>query len=246
MTIMNYDWNVKKNLNLCLTWIYYANKNLSILDTVYIFSEKKLHEKIYQKLENTNCIFKSVICPSAEETSKIHFNPHHSLPIHNNNFWYKLYVTCKTNFPFLFVDCDAFILDDISELQEIFSNTRNSVFFIDHEPDIPEQTIMFPPFINSGVYIMNDPMHKIYNFDKIFAYAKSIGFFPVFENGINIPGTDQAIIKSYLDHLNYNYRHPKFDNKYNASSCAVDKSRKRNYKIIHYWGDQKNSIEFIL
>jgi hypothetical protein len=245
LTIMNYDWSKEKNLKLCLTWIYHAKKYLSQLDTIYIYSEKKLHNDLYGAFSDSIPTFKSVVYPYPEHTLTTHFSPQHHSPVSNHNFWYKLYVTCHTDFSFLFIDCDALIVDKICELEDIFSNTIDSVFFIDHESNIPKQTDRFPPFINSGVYAMNDPDHKIYNFKRILEYAKNIGFFPTFKDGRCIPGTDQAIIKSYFDHINYDYHHPILNNRYNASSCMIDKSKKNYYKIIHYWGSQREGFPYI-
>lgn len=245
VTVMNYDWTVPQHVSLCDTWIYYADKFLTELDTVYIYSAKTLPKKLYLRFLDCRCVFKSIICPGYESNIRPHFSPQHIAPISNHNFWYKLYVACHTDFPFLFIDCDALIVDKINELEQVFTDTTNSIFFIDHETNIPKQTDMCPPFINSGVYIMNDPTHKIYNFRHILNHAKSIGFFPTFKNGNNIPGTDQAIIKSYLDHLKYDYHHPILDNRYNASANMVDISRKNYYKIIHYWGSQKEGFPYL-
>jgi len=246
VTIMNYDWSIENNFSLCYTWIYYANKFLSKLDTVYIYSEKPLCSIFYEQFANSNCTFKSVVVPRCKINIIAHFSPQHTTPISNHNFFYKLYTTCSIPFPFLFIDCDALIVNKIDELENIFYTTKNQVFFIDHETNIPKQTSNLPLFINSGVFIMNDPFHKIYNWEKIIDYSQKIGFFPIFkENGLNIPGTDQAIIKSYLDNKKYNYRHPDFDNRYNATHCMIDNSKIDYYKIIHYWGTQKEKFPYI-
>jgi hypothetical protein len=243
---MNYDWDKSDNVNLCLTWMKYAQKALSKLDTIYIYSKHKLHPLLYKAFNDGECVFKSVIRPYCIDQPTVYFTPQHTSPISRHNFWYKLHTTTHINFPFLFMDCDALIVDSIDELNNIFQTTRDCVFFIDHETDIPNQTNMSPPFINSGVYIMNDPEHKIYNWDKIKQHAETIGYFPKFkENNKNIPGTDQAMIKSYLDAYSYNYKHPEFDIRYNTSSSMVDKNKQNYYKIIHYWGSQKQQFPYL-
>ena len=102
LTIMNYDWSKEKNLKLCLTWIYHAKKYLSQLDTIYIYSEKKLHNDLYGAFSDSIPTFKSVVYPYPEHTLTTHFSPQHHSPVSNHNFWYKLYVTCHTDFSFLF------------------------------------------------------------------------------------------------------------------------------------------------
>lgn len=158
VTIMNYDWNKKNNKKLCSIWINQAKLWLSKFDTVYIYSEKRLHNSLIKLIEKSDtCSFKSVISEQFKPEKPIHFAVTNPTIFSNHNFLFKLYVTCNINFPYLFLDSDAFIIDSLEDLKEIFDQTKHSVFFIDHETNIPKETEWFEPFINSGVFLMNDP-----------------------------------------------------------------------------------------
>jgi hypothetical protein len=105
---------------------------------------------------------------------------------------------------------------------------------------------------------MNDPKHLIYNWDKIYRFAMSINFIPRFHNSNQIiPGTDQSIIKSYLDHIKYDYSHKNFTidhntagsminewyrNKENKLQTTLKNDPSTTCKIVHYWGKNKNIL----
>ena len=108
------------------------------------------------------------------------------------------------------------------------------------------------------LFIMNDPKHLIYNWDKIYKFAMSINFIPRFHNSNQvIPGTDQSIIKGYLDHIKYDYSHKNFTIDYNTVGSMINEwyRNKENKlqttlkndpsticKIVHYWGKNKNML----
>jgi hypothetical protein len=162
------------------------------------------------------------------------------------NFTYKLYIACQLDFPFVFIDADALIVGNLGDLEVALEDMPAA--FVDHENDIEGHTEMFPPFINSGVFLVNDPHKKILNWDRIFDHAVRCGFsFHFKENNRRIPGTDQALIKSYFDSIGYAYRHEGFGLEYNT--CArgltwkkdhlgwvVKNSKEEIVKIAHYWG----------
>jgi hypothetical protein len=166
-----------------------------------------------------------------------------------------LYTTCNISFPYLFLDSDAFIIDSLEELKDVFDQTQDSIFFIDHETNIPKETEWFEPFINSGVFLMNDPEHFIYNWEQIYKFAEKKNFTCKFNNiSITIPGSDQSIIKGYFDHIGYDYRHKNFGIEYNTSGVMINNwfinklgkyqtTLKNNdsklCKIVHYWGKNK-------
>lgn len=259
VTIMNYDWSKKQSLDLCYTWIKQCKIWLSKYDTVYVYSLEPLPDGLKKSiLSSDTCVFKSVIVKKFAHTESIHFGCEAHMVISNHNFLFKLYNTTQINFPFLFMDCDAFIVGSIDKLNSIFETTKDQVFFLDHEPNIPTETSFLPPFINSGVFIMNDPKHLIYNWDKIYRFAMSINFIPRFHNSNQvIPGTDQSIIKSYLDHIKYDYSHKNFTidhntagsminewyrNKENKLQTTLKNDPSTTCKIVHYWGKNKNML----
>lgn len=262
VTIMNYNWSEKKYIDMCYSWIYQAKLWLSKFDTIFICSEHTIPKKISNYFLSVGAPIKFMIMPRFKTNECLHFGVGNIDPVSNHNFLFKLYNTTNINFPYLFIDADAFIIDYIDELRHIFESSKDSVFFIDHETNIPRETDFLPRFINSGVFIMNDPNHTVYNWKKIYEYAKRINFTPKFSNGIVIPGTDQAIIKSYLDYIKYDYVHQDFGTEYNVSSVMAneweqDLNSNRKYttlknnpnkkcKIIHYWGKNKNIPDNLL
>jgi hypothetical protein len=152
----------------------------------------------------------------------------------------------------LFLDSDAFIIDFLEDLNELFFNTQNCVFFIDHENNIPNETERFEPFINSGVFLMNDPEHFIYNWKQIYTFAEKKNFTCTFNSTPNIiiPGSDQAILKKYFNYIGYDYRHKNFGIEYNTSGSMIDSwfgnnqailknDKTKICKIVHYWGNNK-------
>jgi len=261
VTIMNYDWSNKHDLSLCSIWINQAKIWLTKFDTVYIFSEKRLHSSLIKLINKSDtCFFKSVISEQFKPEKSIHFAVTNPTIFSNHNFLFKLYNTCKINFPYLFLDSDAFIIDSLEELREIFKQTENSVFFTDHETNIKNETEWFEPFINSGVFLMNDPEHLIYNWEQIYRFSLEKNFICRFNNlpDLIIPGSDQAIIKGYFDHIGYDYHHKSFGIEYNTSGSMigdwfVNKSNKNQTtlkndkskicKIVHYWGKNKPGKE---
>lgn len=258
VTIMNYNWNNINNINLCSVWINQAKLWLNKFDTVFIYSKQTLPKKLLALIDQSynTCLFKVVINPplNMREVS-IHFGADHIKPISNHNFLFKLYVTSNISFPYLFIDADAFIVDHLQDLDNIFKNDHNRVFFIDHERNIPGETNMLESFINSGVFLMNDPEHLIYNWGSIIRFAKDTNFTCRFnKDSIIIPGTDQAIIKGYLDHIKYYYHHKNFGIEYNTYSAMINDWHRNKQglwqttlknnpnqicKIVHYWGKNK-------
>lgn len=257
VTIMNYDWKNKKNIELCSIWIKQAKIWLTKFDTVFIYAQNAIDKSLINLINSSpnTCSFRVVIRPKLVTETNIKFGVDHILPLSNHNFLFKLYATTNISFPYLFLDADAIIVNSLQDLEEIFETTINSVFFIDHENNIPSETDFLPPFINSGVFIMNDPEHYIYNWRQIFEFAYMKNFVCRFNNSITIiPGTDQAVLKSYFDYIGYDYHHKKFNIEYNTYSAMINKwfrdkdgrwqNTLKNHpsqicKIIHYWGKYK-------
>ena len=257
VTIMNYNWNNINHINLCSIWINQAKLWLSKFDTVYIYSEQRLHKSLVTLINKSDtCSFKNIIVEPFYPKTPIHFGILNAKLFSNHNFVFKLYNTCNINFPYLFLDSDAFIVDSLEELREIFDQTQDSVYFIDHETNIPKETEWFEPFINSGVFLMNDPEHLVYNWEQIYKFSESTNFtcrFNRFPN-IIIPGSDQSMIKGYFEYIGYDYHHKNFGIEYNTSGSMIGNwfvnesgknqttlknDNKKICKIVHYWGKNK-------
>ena len=257
VTIMNYNWNNINNINLCSIWINQAKLWLSKFDTVYIYSKERLHESLIRLINNSDtCSFKNVIVESFYPKTPIHFGILNLKSFSNHNFVFKLYNTCNINFPYLFLDSDAFIIDSLEKLKKVFNQTQDRVFFIDHETNIPNETEWFEPFINSGVFLMNDPEHLVYNWEQIYRFSEKTNFTCSFNNlpNITIPGSDQSMIKGYFEYIGYDYHHKNFGIEYNTSGSMIGNwfvnesgknqttlknDNKKICKIVHYWGKNK-------
>jgi len=246
VTVMNYDMRLKNYLAMCCNWIKQARIHLSRSDSCFIFLNKPPHP-ILKSFVGQDPRFR--FCLREGFGEKNVFFPLCGVHGDGRNFTYKLHTACSLDFPFLFVDADTIILDSLQELEPLFDEMP--AIFMDHEPDIKGHTDKFPPFINSGVFMVNDPSKIVMNWDKILDHALRCGFNLRFKgDGRQIPGTDQAVIKSYFDSIRYEYRHEKFGINYNtcAESVSIFKkssgwiaknSKGEAVKIVHYWGPFK-------
>jgi hypothetical protein len=193
---MNYDWRNSSNVRLCSIRIKQAKIWLTKFDTVYIYSKQRLHESLIKLTEiSDTCSFKNIIVEPFHPQTPIHFGVTNNEIFSNHNFLFKLHTTCNIYFPYLFLDADALIVDSLENLDDLFLNTRDSVFFIDHETNIPNETVFFDPFINSGVFLMNDPEHLIYNWKQIYKFSEKTNF------KCKFPGSDQSMLKQYFEYI---------------------------------------------
>ena len=246
--MMNYDMSVKNYLVMCCNWIRQAKTHLSRGDSCFIFLNKPPHP-ILKSFVGQDSRFRFCLREGFREKD-FYFSTGNGNNDDGRNFTYKLHIACGLDFPFIFIDADAIIFDSLQELEPLFDEMPT--IFIDHEPDIKGSTDKFPLFINSGVFMVNDPSKVVMNWDKILDHALRCGLNPRFKrDGRRISGTDQAVIKSYFDYIRYDYRHEKFGIHYNT--CAEGVSIKKNeggrwtaknskgdpVKIVHYWGGFK-------
>jgi len=245
VTIMNYDWSSKNHCAMCYAWIKQAQIWLEKKDLCVIFSKKPLPKFLIKLMEqSTSCRFKSCVRDGFDQPFVLPANALIEKRSSLENISYKLYIACNINFPFIFIDSDAFIVGSLSEVKNIFDSDRKAVF-IDHETDLKE-TKYFPLFINSGFFVNNDIEKSILNWYNLYDYAKKCGFVFKFKNGKVIPGTDQSLLKSYLDHIGYQYDSEIIDIKYNSFAGSVTKTKKvdnlwkcykdeTEIKVIHFW-----------
>lgn len=244
VTVMNYNWSDKNYLALCYLWIQQAELHLTKEDNCIIFSHEPLPKILLDKMKlSSTCNFKNCIYKGFDK--KIAF-PAGSFKSRGSNFTYKFSTICSITFPFIFIDADAILVSPIEKIRQVSTNQKQPIICIDHEKEEIINTAEYPSFINSGVLLVNDPGQKFINWKKIYEHGIKKRFIFYFRNSQQIiPGTDQAILKSYLDSINYNYTHPEIDSSYNA--CALDVELVKNndkweaYKnnnqihIVHYW-----------
>lgn len=248
ITIMNYDWSNKNYSAMCYAWIKQVQKWLTKNDTCIIFSKKNLPNYIINLIKSSEtCKFKICVRDGFEKKIIIPCSIICDKYL-KENISYKLYIICSISFPFVFLDSDAFLVGSLDKIEKILRSNQELVF-IDHENNL-EETKNLPPFINSGFFIKNDKKNII-NWEKLYNYAKKNDFNFYFKNKKIIPGTDQSLIKSYLDYINYDYHNNEIDTRYNTYAGSVSRIEKNKeglwkaykdeleIKVIHYWSNLK-------
>ena len=248
ITIMNYRFDDSQinELKLCLLWINQAKIWLKPTDNVFIYTSKKLPKILTDEfLPN----FKECISYGSPNLAP-------SVPKEfGEMIWYKLYILCHFPYKALFLDADAIIMDDISELEKIKLTEENPILMIDHEIDIRTHTDKKPPTINSGVVLFENLSKTKFSWENLIKFANIIGYIYRYKNSKEfIPGNDQALLQAYCEHIGYDYRHPIFDIRYNTCSKKISyiyKDSKKRIKcksiddlskdvsINHYWGPFK-------
>ena len=244
---MNYDMSKINSLAMCCNWVRQAKAHLHRGDSCFIFSKNRPHP-ILKYFVGNDPRFRFCVREGFQDTRGIFF-PLCGSHGEGENLTYKLHIACGLDFPFIFMDADTIIIDSLQELEPLFDEMP--AIFVDHELDIKGHTDTFPPFINSGVFMVNDPYKSIMNWDRMLEHAFKCGFHCRFKgNGRHISGTDQSVIKSYFDSIGYGYKHEKFGIHYNTCAEGVKISRNSSgwfaknskgerVKIVHYWGPFK-------
>lgn len=250
---MNYDWNYVCNIAMCFSWVKQANDWLDSRDKVIINSDKDLPK-----------IIKEYICSPKAKIEFI-FNEYVKKPKYNKmreialtfaghpvddmhlSFYEKLFILDNLKDPYIFIDADAFITNDLEPLR-LALRSNKPFLFADHESDIKGHTDVYPLFPNSGVFAVNDPKKEFFNIDKIFEYGKSINFKYLFPGTLKcVPGFDQCLLFKYCLHNDYDYHSPHLTSNQNA--CAIrteyyknedrwsarDKITKKDVTISHHW-----------
>jgi lipopolysaccharide biosynthesis glycosyltransferase len=248
ITIMDYRFDESQinELKLCLLWIKQAKLWLRPTDNVFIYTSKKLPKILIDEfLPNfKECI--SIGSPNLEPSCPKEFS---------EMIWYKLYILCHFPYDALFLDADAIIMNDISELEKIKLTNKHPIFMIDHETDIKTHTDKKPLTINSGVVLFKNLSQTKFSWKNLIEFGNRIGYIYRYKNSNEIiPGNDQALLQSYCEHIGYDYRHAIFDIRYNTCSKKISyiyKDSKKRIKcksiddlskdvsINHYWGPFK-------
>jgi lipopolysaccharide biosynthesis glycosyltransferase len=215
ITIMNYRFEDSQinELKLCLLWIKQAKLWLKPTDNVFIYTSKKLPKALTDEfLPNfKECI--SYGSPNLEPSAPKEYV---------EMIWYKLYILCTFPYKALFLDADAIIMDDISELEEIKLGDKYPIFMIDHEKDIKTHTDTKPPTINSGVVLFENLSATKFSWKNLIEFANKIGYVYRYKNSDKItPGNDQALLQAYCNNIEYDYYHPIFNIRYNTCSNKI-------------------------
>ena len=239
ITIFNYPDQENYNL-MCQYWVEltakYCNSN-----KVEIFTSdpNSIHSTIISKIDALSN-FKLV---------KKEFSPHifniPNIPLTNksrHNIFFKLYNLCQETEPFIFIDADAYLLQNVDYL--VKRSIEKPIIFINHQKIKGHTDTINIDFLNSGVIVCSNP--SILNFNSITNVNKFSKFY-------NVPGTDQCLLFNYLTNINYDYVHPEIGKEWNACARYVETSIQDNKMqsitknlmeidennkqvgIIHYW-----------
>jgi hypothetical protein len=251
VTLMNYDWSCKNNISLCLSWVKQANDWLNPKDKVIIMSEKDLPTIIKEFISKSRIEFSFNIYVKQPKHYVIIQNilKNSGLILDNRHvsFYEKLFILDNIDYPYVFIDADAFITNDLKPLRLAFKSGQ-PLILSDHERDIKGHTDAYPPFPNSGVMVVNDPEKKFFNIDHILSYGQSTNFRYFFPGTFKqIPGFDQSLIFLYCLTNNYDYHSPYLTPNQNACAIRVeyylngnkwsarDKFTKEDITISHHW-----------
>lgn len=148
-----------------------------------------------------------------------------------HNVGFKLYNLCLEKEPYIFIDADAIIMTDLTD---VVKYSKDKPFISVNHQTIPRHTDKFKfKFMNTGFFVVSDPsfmeFKKIYSSNKVF----------------KCPGTDQYLLNNYCRSINYDYTHPNIHYGYN--SCGGYKKvkngkiysrgipEKHEIYILHYW-----------
>ena len=192
VSIMNYPDRIQENI-MCAIWMNKVRENFPKNTKVEVFYKDKISDFLIKVSNSLNI---SLVKKSKSKDIDFSRHPDFIKADHNVNF--KLYNLCKINEPFIFIDADAFILNNANNLIE---GLKEKDFIAVNHQNIPGQTDMLKEHVlNSGVMIVSN--YKLFNWDNF----KKILFR---DQRFVYPGTDQSLINSLVKEINLNYTHNK-------------------------------------
>lgn len=216
ITIFNFPDEDNYN-KLCHWWIKQALINSDIpIEIWYYDSINHLHyiPEIWDKR------FKMIQKPMLDISEKLH--PALVSDKSKHNVGFKLYNLCNETQPFIFVDADAIIFENLNALIE--ASKRKSFIAVDHQ-DIAGHTSHIPiKFLNSGLQVCSSP--ELLNLDDIIHYQN-------LHHKYLVPGTDQSMLWTYFKHIEYDYTDEEIDWRWNNCAGFCDDFEK--ICINHYW-----------
>ncbi|MBA4190741.1 MAG: hypothetical protein C0467_22375 [Planctomycetaceae bacterium] len=170
------------------------------------------------------------------------------------NLRFKLANLASLDFPFLYLDADTLILDDLNYL---WSRRHAKPWIgIDHQWIPNDRRTHRSPFLNSGVQLVSDP--SFYDLAAILAVQNSVA--PLHraaeftkDQMFACPGVDQAILFRYFREVNYDYLHPEIGSAWNSCAGVTEvthdgmkwRGRTRglaedhDVHLLHYWSPFK-------
>jgi lipopolysaccharide biosynthesis glycosyltransferase len=170
------------------------------------------------------------------------------------NLRFKLPNLASLTFPFLFLDADMYVLDDLNYLWQ--RRSAKPWIAIDHQRIPIDPRTHRSPFLNSGLQLVSDP--NFYDLDAILAVQNAAMPLSKFREVRKVdmfsgPGHDQAVLHRYLTTIGYDYTHPEIGTRWNSCAGITDVCREGdNWKahtrtltdnhdvsILHYWDQFK-------
>jgi hypothetical protein len=170
------------------------------------------------------------------------------------NLRFKLPNLAALDYPFLYLDADTFVLDDLNYLWD--RRHDKPWTGINHQWVPADSRTHRLPFLNSGLQLVSDP--AFYDLRAILAAQDAVA--PLSRYGeisksamFPCPGSDQAVLFRYFQSIGYDYTHSAIGPGWN--SCAgVTKSQQagprwiartdglsadHDVHILHYWSQFK-------
>ncbi|MCE9563133.1 MAG: hypothetical protein K8U57_13905 [Planctomycetes bacterium] len=170
------------------------------------------------------------------------------------NLRFKLANLASLDFPFLYLDADTVVIDDLNYL---WSRRHAKPWVgIDHQWIPSDPRTHRPPFLNSGVQLVSDP--AFYDLDAILAVQNSVA--PLSraaeftkDQMFACPGADQAVLFRYFRGIDYDYRHLEIGPAWNSFAGVTHVKREgdqwlarthgldadHDVSLIHYWSQFK-------
>ena len=170
------------------------------------------------------------------------------------NLRFKLPNLAAIKYPFLYLDADMFVLDDLRPLWEL--RHAKPWIGVDHQWVPSDVRTHREPFLNSGLQLVSDP--AFYDLDAILAAQNAVVPLNRYaevpkRTMFATPGQDQAVLFRYFRSIGYDYTHPAVGPAWNSCAGISEVWRDRDrwhgrthglvedhdVHIIHYWSQFK-------
>jgi hypothetical protein len=170
------------------------------------------------------------------------------------NLRFKLPNLAALDFPFLYLDADTVVLDDLHYLWD--RRHAKPWVGINHQWVPSDPRTHRPPFLNSGVQLVSDP--AFYDLGAILAVQNAVA--PLAraaeytkDEMFACPGADQAVLFRYFRATGYDYTHPEIGPEWNSCAGVTEVWRvdgrwqahtrglaaDHPVRLIHYWSQFK-------
>lgn len=123
--------------------------------------------------------------------------------LNHHNVGFKMWNLTQWKNPFIFLDVDAILFDNLSHLVQY---TMDKPFIGINHQDIPNHTAGMEAFVNGGVQIVSNPQY--FTFEK---------YTQITEN-LLCNGAEQALMFTTFKNAGYDYTHPQIGHIWNSCS----------------------------